>query len=151
MSPNYCSYMELILEKPFSTHSFHILHCIPVINICHNVVPLRKSTYSLVSLQNQLWSITWTERVLWVSIAWASIIYITWTPTVQQVYRTGQCTNVAIDYSNAQLFVTLLFSSFDKVSTNFVANAVTFVSRIVCQNQRPLLSVRRNELCPFVL
>lgn len=50
MSPNYCSYMELILEKPFSTHSFHILHCIPVINICHNVVPLRKSTYSLVSL-----------------------------------------------------------------------------------------------------
>lgn len=30
-------------------------------------------------------------------------------------------------YSNAQLFVTLLFSSFDKVSTNFVANAVTFV------------------------
>lgn len=30
-------------------------------------------------------------------------------------------------YSNAQLFVTLLFSSFDKVSKNFVANAVTFV------------------------
>lgn len=67
--PNYCSHIELILNKFFSTHSFHsLIVCIHVINIIYiNLLKCcpaeEKHLQSSESTELVKLSITWTPSV----------------------------------------------------------------------------------------